>query len=88
MGGEALQVRADQKEPRLRRAPDETDYAHRHFVNLAAAVMLLAVGFAIIWTVLAIDRYETKEKCLASGRKDCVQIFSPPRGVRPLEAHR
>ena len=84
MSGNALPVRADQKGRRLRRAPDETDYEHRHFVNLAATVFLLAIGFAIIWTVLSIDRYETRQNCLASGRKDCVQIFTPPRGVRPL----
>ena len=87
LAGNLLDVRAGQGGAK-RRDPDETDYEHRHFVNLIATAFLLAVGFAIIWTVLQIDRYETKEKCLASGRKDCVQIFTPPRGVRTLEAHR
>ena len=66
---------------------DDTDYAHRHFVNLAATAVLLAVGFAIIWTVLAIDRYEAHERCLASGRLDCVRLVEPVRGVSPLLTH-
>ncbi len=89
MTGNTLPVGVDQKGPGLRSGPDETDYEHRHFVNLAATAFLLVIGFAIVWTVLAIDKYETRERCLASGRKDCVQIFTPPRGVRPLaDAHR
>ncbi len=86
MAGKTLNVGGGRNGAKHR--DDETDYEHRHFVNLIATAFLLAVGFAIIWTVLQIDRYETKEKCLASGRKDCVQIFTPPRGVRTLEAHR
>jgi hypothetical protein len=63
---------------------DRTDYNHRHFVNLLAAATILAVGLGVIWTVLAIDAYETREKCLASGRRECVQIYTPPRGVRSI----
>ena len=74
-------------EPAPLQRRDETDYAHRHFVNLAATAVLLTVGFAIIWTVLAIDRYEAHERCLASGRLDCVRLVEPVRGVNPLLTH-
>ena len=82
-------VRLAHMEPARLEAPrrwprDRTDYGHRHFVNLLAAATLLAVGFAVIWTVLAIDAYEAHERCLASGRQECVQIYAPPRGVRPV----
>ena len=66
---------------------DETDYDHRHFVNLAATALLLGVGCAIVWTVLAIDRYEANQRCLASGRIDCVRIAEPTRAIRPMELH-
>ena len=61
MTGNTLPVGVDQKGPGLRSGPDETDYEHRHFVNLAATAFLLVIGFAIVWTVLAIDKYETRE---------------------------
>lgn len=66
------------------RVRDRTDYAHRHFVNLAAAAMLLAVAIAIIWTVRTIEEHEKTLRCLNSGRRDCIEIPSaPPRyGVR------
>jgi hypothetical protein len=67
-----------------RRPLDRTDYQHRHFVNLLAAAALLALGFGVSWAVLAIDDYEAHEKCLASGRRDCVQIYAPPRGARSV----
>jgi hypothetical protein len=63
---------------------DRTDYQHRHFINLLAAATLLAIGFSVAWAVIEIDAYEANEKCLASGRRDCVLIYAPPRGVRSV----
>ena len=67
---------------------DLTDYGHRHFVNLISAIVLLSVGIAITWTMLAIDKYETNERCLASGRRECVQIYTPPRTMQTLTTPR
>ena len=53
---------------------DHTDYEHRHFVNLAATAFILALGFVLIWTIQTFDRYRALEKCLDSGRKDCVKV--------------
>ncbi len=62
---------------------DETDYEHRHFVNLLAIVFLLAVAGAIIWTVRAMEDNEKLQRCLNAGRRDCVKIETPPStGVR------
>lgn len=61
---------------------DDVDYAHRHFVNLLSVVFLLALALAMVWTVKAIDQQETTRKCLASGRKDCIEIPAPPREMR------
>lgn len=60
---------------------DEVDYGHRHFLNLVSAVFLLVLALAMTWTVQAFDRQESLRKCFASGRKDCVQIAAPPRGM-------
>ncbi|MBM3608778.1 MAG: hypothetical protein FJX29_10080 [Alphaproteobacteria bacterium] len=61
------------------REPDETDYEQRHFVNLAAAVFLLALAICIAWTIRIFDQQQALERCIASGRKDCVQIAQPPK---------
>ena len=60
---------------------DEIDYAHRHFVNLTAAMFLLCIAVLMVWTLKAMDSQESLRKCAASGRKDCIQISAPPRGM-------
>ena len=80
----------DQLDPggvnRLALAPepvDDTDYEHRHFINLLAIIFLLAIGGAIIWTLRAMDENERLQRCLNAGRRDCVKIETPPStGVR------
>ena len=65
------------------RKPDETDYRHRHFVNLAAVAFLLVIAVAIIWTVKAMEDNERLQRCFNSGRRDCVKIDVPPSvGIR------
>jgi hypothetical protein len=62
---------------------DDTDYEHRHFVNLLAMAFLLAIAAALIWTVQAIDENEKLQRCLNAGRRDCVKIDAPTNiGVR------
>lgn len=63
---------------RLARA---SDYAHRHFVNLAATAFLLVLAIVVIWTVRVMDQQESLRRCLGSGRKDCVAIQAPPKGM-------
>ncbi len=64
-----------------RPALDDVDYGHRHFINLVSVAFLLVLAVAMAWTVKAMDSQETLRKCFASGRKDCVQIAAPPRGM-------
>jgi hypothetical protein len=70
---------AESLRPRAER--DEVDYAHRHFVNLTAAMFLLCIAVLMVWTLKAMDSQESLRKCAASGRKDCIQIAAPPRGM-------
>lgn len=63
-------------------APDETDYDHRDFVNLVATAFLLFIAVLITWTVGAVTENEKRMRCIESGRRDCLIIAAPPRGMR------
>ena len=56
------------------RRPDRTDYDQRGFVNLAATACILALALALGWTAKTLDRQFALERCLDSGRKDCVRV--------------
>jgi hypothetical protein len=64
--------------------PVATDYAHRHFVNLAATVVLLTLALVSMWTIKAIDNQEKLQRCFHSGRKDCIPMAAPPTGMVQL----
>ncbi len=69
---------------RKRRGDDSTDYAHQHFVNLAAAAFLLAMAFAMTWTVKAMSEYEKTRLCLEAGLSECRLLDLPAHvGVQP-----
>ena len=57
---------------------DDTDYAHRHHVNLLAVAFLLVVALVIGWTLIAFERQQKLERCFSSGRRDCIPVESPP----------
>ena len=73
---------------RVVKIDDPTDYEHRHFVNLAAAAFLLCIAIAIIWTVKAMEDYENLQKCLGSGRRECVDLHVPVRPMIPVPARK
>jgi hypothetical protein len=76
---------------RMRRLRDKTDYHHRHFVNLAATAFLLVIGIAIIWTARAFYEQESLNRCILSGRRNCIEIAAPSRTgvfIPVLEQHR
>ncbi len=58
---------------------DSTNYPHRNFINLVAAIVLLVVAIGVVWVVKAMVADETLNRCLESGRRDCVTIDAPPR---------
>jgi hypothetical protein len=58
---------------------EETDYQHRNFVNLVAAIALLAIAIGVVWAVKAMEANEELDRCLSTGRRDCVAIEAPPR---------
>ncbi len=77
--------REERREDAQQRTPvhsvrDDVDYDHRHFVNLCAAAALLTLALGFGWTVKIFDQQQRMERCLMSGRKDCVEIGRVTRG--------
>lgn len=59
--------------------PDTTDYARRRRINLiAGAGIVVLIGLSWFAVKMFID-YEKLGNCIASGRKNCVEINAPPR---------
>jgi hypothetical protein len=71
----------------LRRDADDTDYAQRTFLNLLATVFLLVIAAGIVWTFQALDAQERLQRCLDTGKRDCVQLAPPRLGVRVVPDH-
>ena len=80
---EELGPGGDTRQERGATPVDDTDYEHRHFINLLAIVFLLAIAGAIIWTVRSMEDNERLQRCLNAGRRECVKIETPPStGIR------
>jgi hypothetical protein len=59
--------------------PDPTDYAHRHRVNVIGGITIVVlIGLAFVTAKLFFD-HEKMESCIASGRRNCVDLGAPPR---------
>jgi hypothetical protein len=55
------------------------DPHHRTFVNLAAVAFLLMLGIAAVFIVKWMLDSEKLQRCILSGRRDCIPIEAPPR---------
>ena len=58
--------------------PDDTDYAHRRLVNLVAAIALLVLAIILVVAMNMLDNQRRLQRCLDSGRRDCLAIPTPP----------
>lgn len=65
------------QDPQPRGDGDETDYQHRNFINLVAAIVVLAIAIGVVWVVKAMEANEELNRCLATGRRDCVLLDAP-----------
>ena len=57
----------------------------------SATAFLLAVTIATIWIVRAMDRQETLNRCMLSGKQNCIEIPAAPRNsvyIPPREHQR
>ena len=55
---------------------------HRVFINLLAAIVVLAVGVAAMWLLGFLDDKRKIQACLEAGRRDCLQRFEPAAAPR------
>jgi hypothetical protein len=58
--------------------PREDEREHRVFVNLVAAIALLALAIAGFWLLRFLDQSRKLQACLEAGRRDCAERFAPP----------
>jgi len=62
--------------------PDpQNDENLRHRNNLIAIAFVLGLAIAAIWIVKMMVESEKSQRCMASGRRDCVEVPAPPRTV-------
>lgn len=54
------------------------DHHHRN-VMIIATVAVVVLLIAMVWVVQMIIAQQKLERCLATGRRDCLQIAAPPR---------
>jgi hypothetical protein len=81
-----LPPRRDPPQP-LRGSDDDTDYQHRNFINLVAAIAVLAIAIGVVWVVKTIEAEEDLNRCFESGRRDCVTIEAPPHATIRMSDH-
>jgi hypothetical protein len=64
---------------RLTRREDEVDSERRSFANAAALVAVLALVILGYWVFEALDHSRRFQRCLDSGRRNCVDFVSADR---------
>jgi hypothetical protein len=61
---------------------DHRDPHHRRVMAIAIVAVLLLLG-AMVWVVQLFIAQQKLERCLASGRRDCLRIEAPLRNNGP-----
>jgi hypothetical protein len=56
----------------------DTDYSHRNTVNLVAAIAVLVLAIILIVALNMVDNQRKLQRCVDSGRRDCLEIPTPP----------
>jgi hypothetical protein len=54
--------------------PDDGE--SRTLINLVAAIFLLLLAIAMVWVVKTMDDRRKLQRCLDSGRRDCVATLA------------
>ena len=60
-------------------AQDKAAQAHRTSVNLAAAIAVLLLAIAMVYIFGLLDAQRKLQRCLDSGRRDCISVPQPPK---------
>jgi|APCry1669189241_1035207.scaffolds.fasta_scaffold163996_2 hypothetical protein len=58
---------------------DQDDSNHRTFVNLVTAAFMVVLAIVAVVVIKWFLDSEKLQRCVLSGRRDCVPIEAPPR---------
>lgn len=70
---------ADRPQTGKRGEPDHGHDRHHRRVMAIAAIAVMALLAFMIWVVQIFVAQQKLEKCIATGRRDCLRIEAPPR---------
>ncbi len=60
--------------------PDDRDEEEgRSRANVAALIAIVVLALLGYWAFTAIDRQRKLQNCLDEGRRNCIEIVSPPK---------
>ncbi len=62
--------------------PDEPGEEDREFVNLAGLAFVLALVIGGVLLVRALNHHNEIQTCIASGRRDCIDLSDPNASMR------
>ena len=58
-------------------APPEDDDSGRRRANVAALIAIVVLALLGYWAFTAIQKQRELQKCLAEGRRDCLNLIEP-----------
>ena len=57
----------------------EDDDSRRNRGNIAALIAIVVLALLGYWAFTAIEKQRALQKCLAEGRRDCLELVSPTK---------
>ena len=60
-------------------APPEDDDSGRRRGNVAALIAIIGLALLGYWAFTAIQKQRALQKCVAEGRRDCLDLVSPTK---------
>jgi hypothetical protein len=58
---------------------DSSGDGGRNRANVAALIAIVVLALLAYWAFTSIERMRKLQDCLAEGRRNCVEIVSPPK---------
>lgn len=74
-------TRPDTPPPDERRGPpppaEPPEHENRDFANIVALVFVVGLALGAYWLFQALERHGEIQNCIASGRRNCVDLVHP-----------
>ncbi len=59
------------------RPAEPLEHENRDFANIVALVFVVALALGAYWLFQALERHGEIQNCIASGRRNCVDLMHP-----------